>query len=89
MVPWVRCGTLLYRFLIFALFLYCIGVYLSIYFCLLPVSNIRYKLRTAKLEISHCNLVVTAWEKAGVFLCFCHFPISCPRSGVVLDRIDS
>ena len=24
-----------------------------------------------------------------VFLCFCHFPMSCPGSGVVLDRIDS
>ena len=24
-----------------------------------------------------------------VFLCFCHFPIWCPGSGVVLDCVDS
>ena len=24
-----------------------------------------------------------------IFLCFCHFPIGCPRSGVVFDCIDS
>ena len=44
-----------------------------------------------------CNLVITCWERADLlpplcvlFSCvFCHFPISCPRSGVVLDCIDS
>ena len=40
--------------------------------------------------------VVTSWESAdllalvrNVFFCFCHFPIWCPRSGVVLDCINS
>ena len=45
----------------------------------------------------HCSLVVTCWEKGwplcspvcDVFLCFCHFPMWCPGSGVVLDCIDS
>ena len=37
----------------------------------------------------------TCWERVGVlalfvcdvFLCFCHFPICCPESGVVYDCI--
>ena len=44
----------------------------------------------------HCSLVVTFWERAGLlaFLCvmllffvvvFCHFPVWCPGSVVVLD----
>ena len=40
--------------------------------------------------------VVTCWERADllalvfdVFLCFCHFPIWCPGSGVVFDCSDS
>ena len=44
----------------------------------------------------HCCLVVTCWERTelfalvcDVYLCFCHFPIWYPRSGVVLDCIDS
>ena len=44
-----------------------------------------------------CSLVVTCWERADLvgllyvtfFVCFCHFPIWCPGSGVVLDCIDS
>ena len=47
-----------------------------------------------------CSHVITCWKRADllapfmccVFLCFCHFPISCPRlgmSGVTLDYIDS
>ena len=43
-----------------------------------------------------CCLVVTCWERADllavvydVCLCFCHFPMWYPRSGVVLDCIDS
>ena len=44
-----------------------------------------------------CSRVVTCWERAGLlaFLCvkfscdFCHFPIWCPGSGVVLDCINS
>ena len=43
-----------------------------------------------------CSLVVTCWERADllallcdVSLCFCHFPIWCLGSGVVLDYIDS
>ena len=44
----------------------------------------------------HCSLVATCREMSGLFallcvmfLCFCHFPIWCPGSGVVLDSIDS
>ena len=44
----------------------------------------------------HCCLVATFWEKAGllalvfdVYLCFCHYPMWYPVSGVVLDCIDS
>ena len=40
----------------------------------------------------HCCLVVTCWEMpdllalvCDVLLCFCHFPIWYPGSGVVLD----
>ena len=50
-------------------------------------------------ESVHCCLVVTCWEKADllalvstvcdVYLCFCHFPMWYPGSGVVLDHIDS
>ena len=44
------------------------------------------------------SLVVTCWIRTELlallfcmwgFLVFCHFPIWCPRSGVVLDCIDS
>ena len=44
-----------------------------------------------------CSLVVTCWERAylvallrmmDVFVCFCHFPLWCPGSGVVFDCID-
>ena len=40
----------------------------------------------------HVSLVVINWERAlvcDVFFVFCHFPIPCLWSGVVLDRIDS
>ena len=44
----------------------------------------------------HCCRVVTCWEKAellglvfDVYLCFCHFLMWNPGSGVVLDCIDS
>ena len=44
----------------------------------------------------HWCLVVTSWERADplalicdVWLCFCHFPMWYPGSGVVLDFIDS
>ena len=43
----------------------------------------------------HCCLLVTCLERAGlltlvcdVSLCFCHFPMGYPGSGVVLDCID-
>ena len=43
----------------------------------------------------HCYLVVTCWERASLLalacddqLCFCHFPMWYPGSGVVLDCID-
>ena len=43
-----------------------------------------------------CSFVVTCWERAYLlallcvmFLVFCHFPIWCLRSGVVLDCIES
>ena len=41
-----------------------------------------------------CSLVVTCWERVGslvyvVYVCFCHISIWFPRSGVVLDCIDS
>ena len=33
---------------------------------------------------------LTSWlSVCDVSLCFCHFPVWCPRSGVVLDCIDS
>ena len=52
------------------------------------------------LSVMLSCLVVTRWERAGwplgslvgdVFLCFCHFPVWCPGSGVVLSNncIDS
>ena len=38
------------------------------------------------------HLLGTCWPLGSpvcdVFLWFCHFPIQCPGSGVVLDRID-
>ena len=44
----------------------------------------------------HCCHVVTSWKRTDllalvcdVLLCFCHFPMRYPRSGVVLDCIDS
>ena len=44
----------------------------------------------------HCSLMVTCWERANllallylILSCFCHFPMWCPGSGVVLDCIDS
>ena len=44
----------------------------------------------------HCCLVVTCWESTDhlalvcdVYLCFCHFPMWYPESGVALDCIDS
>ena len=44
----------------------------------------------------HWSIMVTCWERTGLlallckmFLCFCHFPMGCPGSGVVLDYIDS
>ena len=39
--------------------------------------------------------IAAVWSPAGkglvcdVYLCFCHFPMWYPRSGVVLDFIDS
>ena len=46
-----------------------------------------------------CLFLAALWSPAGkapfcslvcdVFLCFCHFPIWCPESGVVLDSINS
>ena len=44
-----------------------------------------------------CSHVVTSWEESDllallycyVFLCFCHFPIWRPWSGVVFDCTDS
>ena len=43
-----------------------------------------------------CSLLVNCWERAvllalvcDILLCFCHFPVWCPGSGVVLDCIDS
>ena len=43
-----------------------------------------------------CSRVVTGWERADLlapmyvkFIVFCHCPIQCPGSGVVLDCIDS
>ena len=43
----------------------------------------------------HCNLVVTCWERTNllalmfdVLLCFCHLPVWCPVSGMVLYCID-
>ena len=44
----------------------------------------------------HCRVWVTCWERADllalvcdVLLCFCHFAMWYPVSGVVLDCIDS
>ena len=45
----------------------------------------------------HCSLVVTCWVRDSIlallcvmFYCvYCHFPMWCPGSGVVLDCIDS
>ena len=46
-----------------------------------------------------CLFIAALWSPAGkgltlalaldVLLCFCHFPMWCPGSGVVLDCIDS
>ena len=47
-------------------------------------------------SFGYCCLVFNCWERADlmalvchVFLIFCHFPMWYPRSGVVLDCIDS
>ena len=44
----------------------------------------------------HCCLVITCWESVDLLalvcevkLCFCHFPMWYPWSGVVLDCVDS
>ena len=44
----------------------------------------------------HCCLVLTCWERTDLLslvcdvkLCFCHFPMWYPESGVVLDCIAS
>ena len=44
----------------------------------------------------HCSLVITCLERADplalvcdVLLCYCHFPVWYPGSGVVLDCIHS
>ena len=51
--------------------------------------------RHAFASVHRC-IVVNCWERADrlalvcdVYLCFCHFPIWYPWSGVVLDCIDS
>ena len=44
-----------------------------------------------------CSHVVTCWERTDLlyllcvmfYLCFSHFPLRCPGSGVILDCIDS
>ena len=58
------------------------------YFCFMFVFVILF-----------CLFLAVLWSPAGqaplgslvcdVFLCFCHFPIWCPGSGVVLDSINS
>ena len=42
-----------------------------------------------------CSLLINCWERAdllalvcNVFLCFCHFAMWCPGSGVALNCID-
>ena len=44
--------------------------------------------------IVSCLFLAALWSPVDslvcdVFLCFCHFPIRCPGSGVVLDCVDS
>ena len=39
--------------------------------------------------LSYVFLAALWFLVCDVFLCFCHFPIWCPRSGDVLDVIDS
>ena len=48
------------------------------------------------LVMLSCLCIVAVWSPPGigflvcnVLLCFCHFPVWCPGSDVVLDCIDS
>ena len=57
--------------------------------------DLFYCLYNILLYVS-CSLVVTRWERDDLlallyvtFVVFCHYPIRCPGSGVVLDCIDS
>ena len=45
-------------------------------------------------SLQHCgHLLGKGWPLGSlvcyIFFCFCHFPMWCPRSGAVLDCIDS
>ena len=53
------------------------------FICVLCVSVILYRLFLAVIW----SPAVT-WLSCMFFLVFCHFPISCPGSGVVFDCID-
>ena len=53
------------------------GCFILLYHC--------FKLRVFAF-VSYCQIVSLVCD---VFLCFCHFPIWCLGSGVVLDCIDS
>ena len=130
LVSWVRCGTWLYRFLIFSPLLtlslshwYPGSLYRFLIFVplltlkgwgwryetylnhpvkyLLTVPRWYFFCRSFVLFMScvwhafmsvHCCLVVTCWERVDllalvcdVSLCFCHFPMWYPGSGVVLE----
>ena len=55
--------------------------------CLDPHQNLR--MRLVPLNMFKPTSIYTDRSKAALVLCFCHFPIWCLRSGVVLDSIDS
>ena len=59
----------------------------------LPLSSLMFVM-LLYLFIAACgHLLGKGWPLGSlvcdVFLCFCHFPVWCPGSGVVLDCIDS
>ena len=74
---------------------------LHMYGKILTFSHKKGKKTTGKCDFAsfpsvYCCLVVTCGERAdlfalvcGVLLCFCHFPMWYPGSGVVLNCIDS
>ena len=77
--------------------IFLLAVPLRCFFC---IYHFCYLCFVFDFVILFCLFLAALWSPAGkgltswlsyvwCFLAFCHFPIRCPGSGVVLDRIDS